>query len=275
MATGSKRHKNPNSDTPVADIEVSQSGRLLNYRESLNLKVEKPPEPITVIKLRPAKLVEVADSLPLASGYLPSARDLGYIIPEGKREFDLRPPLKRVLLKEKRDFVIRFLKDAKPETLEKFFNLAVEEAGAVPAGLDVSKAESASPSPTPAPRAPDAPPLWAERSKDDKSSCLDWLVMHYCSPLQDGGSAPISISREELRSIDFSLYCAFKMQLSRLKKSGQSLPVVLQPLLRTAKDRVSQELKELGISDPKDAYRVLANDPKKANRLYQAALNRT
>ena len=221
MAAGSKRHKGPNPDTPVSDVEVSRLGRLLNYRESLNLKIEKFPEPITVITPRPTKLVEIAEPLPLPSGYLPSARDLGYNIPEEKREFDLGPPLKPDLSLEKRDFVIQFLKDAKPETLEKFFNLAVEEAGAVPAGLFAPMVDPASPSPPPASRSADAPPLWAERTTGREVSPVAWIRMHYGNkdPNPDNWE-PMGLTRDMLAEIDLPLARAYAKMISRDRESA-------------------------------------------------------
>ena len=126
---------------------------------------------------------------------------------EEKRELDTRPPLKRDLTLEKRDFVIQFLKDAKPETLERFFNLAVEEAGAV-----IPEAESASPSPPPAARPADAPPLWAERTDGwnktgKKSSCALWIKMHYGNKDPENWE-PMGLTLKDLRH-DKPLYDAF------------------------------------------------------------------
>lgn len=219
MAAGSKRHKGPNPDTPISDVEVSRLGRLLNYRESLNLKIEKFPEPITVIAPRPTKLVEIAEPLPLPSGYLPSARDLDYNIPEEKREFDLEPPLKQDLSLEKRDFVIQFLKDAKPETLEKFFNLAVEEAGAVPAGLFAPMADPASPSPPPAARPADAPPLWAQRGDDCEVSVIEWVKKYHGHLVGDFDEERGRQNRDALAKADPELARAYSSTVRSNKRN--------------------------------------------------------
>ena len=200
---------------------------------------------------------------------LTNEQELGDTEWEEKRELDTRPPLKRDLSLKKRDFVIQFLKDAKPETLEKFFNLAVEEAGAVPTDLDASKA-----APTTPPRPADEPPLWAERTTGREVSPVDWIKMHYGNKDPKNWQA-MGLTRDVLRRIDRPLYQAFGTFFSRLRKSPDSIiPAELEPLLESPSDRAAAELLEEKISSPEDTKRLVSIDPVKAERLRGAIRRR-
>lgn len=191
-----------------------------------------------------------------------------YDEPEEKREIDPRPPLKPDLSSEKRDFVIQFLKDAKPETLEKFFNLAVEEAGAVPSGMDTLKA-----APTTPPRPADKPPLWAERTTGREVSPVDWIKMHYGNKDPDNWD-PMGLTRGYVWASDRPLYQALGAWLSRSKqKSGFSYPEGMKEFLTSPTERLETELTKTGLERPQDAYTLFPDDPKKAER-FRSALRR-
>lgn len=145
---------------------------------------------------------------------LTNGQELGDTEDEEKREINKTPPLKRDLSLEKRDFVIQFLKDAKPETLEKFFNLAVEEAGTIPTDLDTSKA-----APTTPPRPADAPPLWAERTTGREVSPALWIKMHYGNKNVDDW-APLGLTRDMLVAADKPLSRAYASMISRNNDSA-------------------------------------------------------
>lgn len=149
---------------------------------------------------------------------LTNGQELGDTEDEEKREINKTPPLKRDLSLEKRDFVIQFLKDAKPETLEKFFNLAVEEAGTIPTDLDTSKS-----APTTPPRPADAPPLWAERTTGREVSPVAWIRMHYGNKDPDNWDA-MGLTSSDLRQSDRALYQAYASWISRKPSDGLDLP---------------------------------------------------
>jgi len=153
---------------------------------------------------------------------------------EEKRELDTRPPLKRDLTLEKRDFVIQFLKDAKPETLERFFNLAVEEAGAL-----IPEAESASP--TPASRPADAPPLWAERTTGREMSPVGWIKMHYGNRDPDNWQA-MGLTRKKLGDLDYPLYLAFAKWIKRYPADNFDSPALSRPRATSKEEALQRRL---------------------------------
>lgn len=167
---------------------------------------------------------------------LPYDQESYYDEPEEKRELDPRPPLKRDLSLEKRDFVIQFLKAAKPETLEKFFNLAVEEAGAIPTDLDTSKA-----APTTPPRPADAPPLWVERTTGREVSPALWIKMHYGNKDPDNWDA-LGLTRKKLGGLDYPLYIAFAKWIKRYPADNFDSPALSRPRATSKEEALQRRL---------------------------------
>lgn len=166
----------------------------------------------SVISEKSSGITVPVDFSDISAEYLPSPPVSGYPEGEGKGGFGFDAPPKFALLEEKKSFVIQLLKDAKPETLEKFFTLAVQEAGTLPPGL---VAPSSSPAPSPA----DAPPLWAERTTGRKVSPVDWIRRHYGNKDPDNWD-PMGLTRARLGQIDKKLYEAYARQISRSPESG-------------------------------------------------------
>lgn len=197
-------------------------------------KRKKAPDPIEVVLTPGSNTENLHDNL-----------FLDYDDLKEKREFDLGPPLKPALPLDKLDFVIQFLKNSKPETLEKFFNLATEESGAIPAGLDVSKAEPAAQSPAPCPA--DTPPLWAERTTGREVSPVDWIKAHYGNK-DPYNWDPMGLTRDVLAEVDPPLARAYAKMISRDRESAlPSLPPkdvvhIADPVLALA--RKKQQVQE-------------------------------
>lgn len=127
----------------------------------------------------------------------------------------------------------------------------------------------ASGSPKVAPLLP--PEEWGKRPRESRETCIDFAERVYEDWIKKG------MTLSDLRDLDRPLYTALAKWLERYK--GEDLPKRRLRFLTGGKaartQRIKQELKELGIKQPADAYRVLPNDPKRANRLYQAALRLT
>lgn len=173
---------------------------------------------------------------------LTSPTDKGYSDLKDKREPNLKPPLIKDVPteEEKISATVDFLKTAspqiiakalgkiEPEALELFFRVAVEEFGAVPAGVDVSKAEPASSSPTPAPRVADAPPLWATRqpgwndAADEKASPALWIKMHYGNKDCKNWDA-MGLTRAALLKFDPALCAAYTTWIGPSRHPDENL----------------------------------------------------
>lgn len=204
---------------------------LPEYSNKESSNVRRLPDPIIVQKRR-AKQALTVDWSRFDRSDLRIDPKLEYNEKEEKREFEPDAPLKSFLLDDKRDFVIQFLKDAKPETLEKFFNLAVEEARTFAADPDALKATPASSSQTSAPRPADAPPLWAERTTGREVSPVDWIKLHYGPWLQGG-----TLSRPLLGKLDPALYEAYAKWSKRNPGADDlKLPTKSQVIDRKAKE---------------------------------------
>jgi hypothetical protein len=83
------------------------------------------------------------------------------------------------------------------------------------------------------------------------------------------------LTRGEIRRLDRPLYQAFATQLNRA--SIDDIPKEVRYLVsaETPSQRLDRELKEIGIKEPADAYRKVKGNRREADRLYQAALQRT
>jgi len=113
-----------------------------------------------------------------------------------------------------------------------------------------------------------APENWADRPRANRETCIDFAERVYRPWISQG------MTLSDLRNLDYALYAALSKWIERNKDT--KLPAQRSRFLTGGKEarthRIKQELKELGIKKPSDAYRVLPNDRRRANRLYQAAL---
>jgi hypothetical protein len=152
--------------------------------------------------------------------------ELGDNPKKDKREQDRRAPLSETVPTEEemisaaavffknasQEKTAKALKAMGPEAIAALFRIAVEEAGSVPHGMDVSKAAPASPSP--ASRSADAPPLWAKRTTGREVSPVDWIKMHYGNKDADSWD-PMGLTRDVLAELDPPLARAYAKMISR------------------------------------------------------------
>ena len=111
-----------------------------------------------------------------------------------------------------------------------------------------------------------APALWKQRTTGPEVPPPQFIEKHYSKWLGRG------LTRSDLRKLDRPLYQAFA---SWIRRNPDKIPDRLKSLVTVSPTvRVQAELDELGITDPKDAYKIVKDDISKADRLYQAALNR-
>ena len=108
---------------------------------------------------------------------------------------------------------------------------------------------------------------WAKRPRESRETCIDFAERVYKDCLPKG------MVLSDLTSLDHPLYMALYKWLERNRdaKMSKQRAAFLIGGKSTRSKRVQEELRELGIKNPSDAYRVLPDDRKRANRLYQAA----
>lgn len=114
-----------------------------------------------------------------------------------------------------------------------------------------------------------APALWSKRKTGRDVSPIDFIRQYYGEWLNQG------LTRNSLRRLDRDLYQAFSAQISRLRRAGKTIPEDIECLTDNPTERVDQELQEAGIINPSDAYKKFPDDRRKADRLYQAAWQRS
>ena len=104
-----------------------------------------------------------------------------------------------------------------------------------------------------------APALWKDRSPG--ITAVEFFREHYTRYIAYG------LTRSYLLELDRPLYRTLSTWLLR----QATVPPDLHFLLEVRRDAVDAELAAAGIEDPHDVRRAFRDDPRKADRLYEAA----
>ncbi len=108
---------------------------------------------------------------------------------------------------------------------------------------------------------PEAPVLWENRKP--KQNLFDFIRESYGPWIGKG------LRRSHLSQLDRRLYNTLSV---RLKRDPDCLPEDLATLEGRGEAYTQESLSQLGIHEPKDAFRIFADDQKEANRAYSAAV---
>lgn len=106
-----------------------------------------------------------------------------------------------------------------------------------------------------------APALWKDRA--DRITAVEFYDLHWAKFAGKG------LTRNLIRQLDRTYYYTLSKWLSRQDES--SIPENMKVLFDNPSDRVEAELVAANIVDPKDAHKAFPDDPKTADRLYQAS----
>lgn len=244
--TQSGKDEDGQEEAKVSQDEIAYSfSHLPNYSEKEYSNVTQIPDPILVHKRQVKEELRV-DWSGFDRSNLRIDPNLEYPEREEKRESRLGAPLSELVLEDKRRFVIEFLKDAKPETLEKFFTLAVEEAGP---SLRPIRPSVVNPQEVVA-RADEqaAPPQWSARTTGRSLSPVDWIKAHYGNKDRENWD-PMGLTRADLMRFDQPLYKAYAQWIGRHKDEALRLP--------TKSEVVDRKAQALGIIDVNDKAELL------------------
>lgn len=243
LVNGNTESKEP-AKTSQDEISYGFS-HLPNFADKEASNVRQLPDPILVQKWKVKEEV-IIDWSEFEPGNLRIDLNLEYHEKEGKREFKLGAPLRDLVLEDKRRFVIEFLKDAKPETLEKFFTLAVQETGS--SIKPVSPPRESTQKVATREGEEGAAPLWSTRTTGRSLSPVDWIKIHYGNKDKENWD-PMGLTRADLMRFDQPLYRAYAQWIGRHKDEALRLP--------TKSEVVDQKARALGIVDVADKSELL------------------